>query len=117
MPHIIIEYAEVAVNEQLVDAMLQTINRAVADSGLFEVSHIKSRAYPFRAYLQAGGHDPYIHVQARIKSGRSPADKKRLGEAILTGLSELNIPVSVITVEIIDMDRESYSKWVSAGHR
>ena len=37
--------------------------------------------------------------------------EKRLGEEILSGLSTLNIPASVITVEIIDTDRDSYGKY------
>lgn len=111
MPHIIIEYAENAVSHEQVDAMLSAINRSVSDSGLFEAGHIKARAYPFRQFRHAGGQAPYIHIQARIKSGRGPADKARLGQAILAGLIELGIPVAVITAEIIDMDRASYAKW------
>ena len=38
-------------------------------------------------------------------------NKKQLGEVILKGLSALSIPASVITVEIIDMERESYGKY------
>jgi len=111
VPHIIIEYAESAVDKTQVAFMLQAIHHSVSDSGLFESSHIKTRANPFTQFTHAGGDDPYIHVQARIKSGRNAENKQRLGSEILAGLSTLNIPVTVITVEIIDMDRDSYSKW------
>lgn len=110
MPHIIVEYAEQLAGDAEVDTMLQAVHHAVADSGLFEASHIKTRAYPFREFTNAGGNAPYIHVQARIKSGRPADNKKQLGETILSGLRTLNIPASVITVEIIDMDRDSYAK-------
>ena len=111
MPHIVVEYAEQLVNYTQVDAVLQTIHRSIADSGLFKADQIKTRAYSFKKFTNAGGSDPYIHIQARIKSGRDIDNKKRLGDVILNGLSALNIPASVITVEIIDMERESYGKY------
>ena len=90
--------------------MLKAVHNSVAESGLFKANQVKTRVYPFVAFTNAGGSDPYIHIQARIKSGRDGDNKKRLGETILAGLTALNIPASVITVEIIDMERESYAK-------
>jgi 5-carboxymethyl-2-hydroxymuconate isomerase len=112
VPHIILEYAEQLADDAEVDAMLQAVHHSIADSGLFKANQIKTRAYPFRSFTNAGGSNPYIHIQARIKLGRDADNKKRLGEAILAGLSALNIPASVITVEIIDMDRDSYGKFI-----
>jgi 5-carboxymethyl-2-hydroxymuconate isomerase len=110
VPHIIIEYAEQLAGKAEIEAILQAVHNATADSGLFKANQIKTRAYPFRQFSNAGGNDPYIHIQARIKSGRDADNKKRLGEAILAGLSSLNSNASVITVEVIDMDRDSYAK-------
>lgn len=110
MPHIILEYAEQLMDDSMVDAALQAVHAAVAGSGLFDVSHIKTRAYSFRAFTHADGSEPYIHIQARIKSGRDTENRKRLGEVILSGLQPLGIPAKVMTVEIIDMDRGSYGK-------
>ena len=110
MPHIIIEYPAQWVNHSKVDAILQTIHHAIAESGLFKADQIRTRAYAFKNFTNAGGSEPFIHIQARIKSGRDVANKKQLSNVILKGLSALNIPVSVITVEIIDMERESYGK-------
>ncbi|MBT4195125.1 MAG: 5-carboxymethyl-2-hydroxymuconate Delta-isomerase [Gammaproteobacteria bacterium] len=112
MPHIIIEYADQLADDAEVVAILQAVHHAIADSGLFKANQIKTRACPFRQFTNAGGNDPYIHIQARIKSGRDADNKKRLGEVILAGLSALKINASVITVEIIDMDRDSYGKHV-----
>ena len=111
MPHIIVEYSEQSVNRAQIQAIIEAVHRSIADSGLFEESHIKTRAYPFRVFTNAGGSEPYIHIQARIKSGRDAENKKRLSEEILGGLQPLNIPASVVTVEIIDMDRDSYGKY------
>ena len=111
MPHIIVEYAEQLLNDEQLGTLLQKIHHTIADSGLFDASHIKTRAYPFRAFTHAGGNKPYIHIQARIKSGRDTDNKKRLADAILAGLKQLAIPAAVITVEVIDMDRDSYAKF------
>ncbi|MEW5754985.1 MAG: 5-carboxymethyl-2-hydroxymuconate Delta-isomerase [Pseudomonadota bacterium] len=115
MPHIIVEYTEQLADDEQIAALLQSVHSAIAESGLFESSHIKTRAYPFRHFTQAGGHEPYIHVQARIKSGRNTENKKRLSAAILDAIRRLNIPPAVITVEIIDMDRDSYAKHAPKG--
>ncbi len=110
MPHIIVEYAEQNIDDSQVEVLLKTIHNSISDSGLFKANQIRTRAYPFRLFTNAGGNDPYIHIQARIKSGRDDENKKRLGEVILSGLKDLGLDVSVITVEIIDMHRESYNK-------
>ena len=112
MPHIIVEYAEQIASDSEVNAILQAVHHAIGDSGLFKASQVRTRAYPFKNFTNAGGSDPYIHIQARIKSGRDTDNKKQLGEVILSGLKPLNIAASVVTVEIIDMDRDSYGKLV-----
>ncbi len=111
MPHIIVEYARQALNEQQVIHVLDTIHAAVVDSGLFDASHIKTRAYPFYLMTLAGGSEPYIHIQVRIKSGRDAANKKHLAEVIMSSLMLLDIDASVVTLEVIDMDRDSYTKF------
>ena len=113
MPHIIIEYSEELLADTEVHTMLNAVHGSIADSGLFKASQIKTRAYPFKEFTNAGENDPYIHIQARIKSGRDANNKKCFGEVILAGFETLNIQASVITVEVIDMDRDSYGKYVS----
>ena len=110
MPHIIVEYPESSITDQEISKMLRIIHERVASSGLFEKSHIRTRAYPFKKYTHGASDKPYLHIQARIKSGRDSNQKKILSSRILQGVTSLDLPVSVITVEIIDMDRESYSK-------
>jgi len=112
VPHIIVEYQEELAGDAEIDLLLRAIHRSISDSGLFKADQIKTRAYPFRGFTNAGGSSPYIHIQARIKLGRDADNKKRLGEVILSGLTTLHIPVAVITVEIIDMDRSSYGKYL-----
>ncbi len=112
MPHIIIEYSEELLVDAEVLSMLNAVHCSIADSGLFKANQIKTRAYPFKEFTNAGESNPYIHIQARIKSGRDADNKKHFAEVILAGFETLNIKASVITVEVIDMDRDSYGKYV-----
>jgi 5-carboxymethyl-2-hydroxymuconate isomerase len=112
VPHIIVEYAEQLLDDAEVHTMLQAVHCSIVDSGLFKENQIKTRAYSFNEFTNAGESNPYIHIQARIKVGRDADNKKRLGDAVLAGFKTLNIQASVITVEVIDMDRDSYGKYV-----
>lgn len=111
MPHIIIEYPRQVVADEQLPAILNAVHESVVASGLFESGHIKTRAYPIDFYTNAGGDKPYMHTMARIKSGRNPEQKKQLSEAILSAISGQDLSVAVITVEVIDMDRDSYTKF------
>jgi len=111
MPHIIIEYPQQIIKEEQLPDMLKAVHHAVVASGLFEAGHIKTRAYPVKFYTNAGGDNPYLHIMARIKSGRSGDQKKQLSEAILEAIRSQDYSLSVATVEVIDMDRESYAKF------
>jgi len=111
LPHIILEYPESCLSESHVNEALRSIHSCAAASDLFEKSHIRTRAYSFKQYTHGDNDKAYIHIQARIKSGRNTNEKKRLSESIQQGLIDLGLPVAVTTVEVIDMDRESYRKY------
>ena len=110
MPHIILEYSEGILKDADVSGVLMTLHRAASKSGLFDESHIKTRAYKTRHFTNAGKIDPFVHIQARIKSGRNADEKKGLSAEIINSLIPLKIKTAVLTVEIIDMDKDSYSK-------
>lgn len=52
MPHIIFEYADSLMESNKVEAALNAIHLSVAQSGLFEESHIKTRAYSFKTFAR-----------------------------------------------------------------
>lgn len=115
MPHIIVEYAEAVFNEQQLNELLVSIHHNVVASDLFDESHVKTRSYAFKHFTHAGDSTPYIHVQARIKSGRDLAQKKQLSGLILSCFKTLNLPSNtVVTVEMVDMDRDTYAKYTQA---
>jgi 5-carboxymethyl-2-hydroxymuconate isomerase len=111
MPHLIIEYPGDVVEAEQVEAMVDAVHGAVVATGLFAVSHIRVRAIPLLHYRVGGKNDPFIHVQCRIHAGRTDAQKRQLSEAVLAAVREQELPVKVITVEVVEMDRGSYAKW------
>ncbi|MBL7004214.1 MAG: hypothetical protein ISR69_09335 [Gammaproteobacteria bacterium] len=110
MPHIILEYAESLISKEQVPQILDAIHQAIAKSNIFKANQVKTRAYAFQFFTQAGKPDPYIHIQARIKSGRDADNKKQFSQVIIEALKPFQIEAAVATVEVIDMDRDSYNK-------
>ena len=113
MPHLIIEYAQTLATDEQVSALLDAVHGAALASELFPEENIKTRAIPLRFYRMGSGNDPFIHVQLRIKAGRSEAQKKALSRAVLAAINSLNWPVKVVTVEAVDMDVASYAKSIA----
>lgn len=113
MPHLIIEYATPLAEAEQVEQMLEAVHTTAVASGLFEESHIRLRAVPLAFYRSGGQEEPFIHAQLRIHSGRSAEQKRQLSEAVLTTLQALQWPARTITVEVVEMDRSSYAKYVN----
>ena len=108
MPHCVIEYSRdlKAQPSSLINAVFQgTLN-----SQLFEESHIKTRTIAFDNY-QVGAHkESFIHVTAKILSGRTLEQRSMLSESIIAALAKLDINSVTITVEVVELERESYAK-------
>lgn len=77
---------------------------------------IKSRAVKVEAFRVGTGigERGFVHVKLALLSGRSPEVKKQLSEGLLAVLQDLAPwPADVqvqLCVEIVDIDRASYSK-------
>jgi len=110
MPHVLIEFSRELADETQIEQMLDTLHLAVAASGLFESSHIKLRAQPLNHYRLGGEREPFIHVQLRIHTGRTGQQKRELSEGVLVALRRLEWPARTITVEVVEMARDSYAK-------
>lgn len=108
MPHLIIEFSHELASDERLGSMMQAVHESAFSSGLFEESHIKIRMIPIRYYLTANSRDSFLHAQLRILSGRTPEQKKMLSQAVLAAIQDQHWPVKRITVEVVDMDRDSY---------
>jgi len=111
MPHIIIEYADDVISQQGAQLLVDTVYVAVEESGMFAPLNIKVRAVPVAVYRLGISGEGFIHVQCRIHAGRAVEAKKSLTNSIIDALRDLSVDVAVMTAEVIDMDRDSYSKY------
>ena len=85
MPHITIAHSSNLESTTSVRKLVDDLHRTVADSGLFEIPTIRTRALPHNVYRIADGNpeNVFVHVIARIKAGRSVAERKKLGNTLL----------------------------------
>ena len=107
MPHCIVEYSS------CIDAkLLKAIYDGAVKSTLFAVdgSDIKVRVIPYEDYTTGNLKLDFVHVQLRILSGRNSEQKSMLSESVLSEIKLLDMSDCSVSVEVVDMDRESYSK-------
>ncbi len=100
---------------------LAALNAALLASGLFGEADIKSRAVEFPVFRvgSGAGERHFLHVRARLLSGRTPEQKKALAAALLAALRSV-CPLPAVgeiqlSVETVDMDRGTYAKAVLHG--
>ena len=114
MPHCIIEYSQELENEIDPKLMINAAHQGALASGLFEENHIKSRTVSYQHYKTGAKDLRFIHITARILSGRTLEQKADLSQNILVQfkvlLEEKGLSAISVTVEVSDMEREAYSK-------
>lgn len=114
MPHLSVEYTNDIQGIGSVSA-LQTLNQVLVASGQFEEADIKSRAIRLETFLVGTSSEPrgFVHAKLAILSGRSPEIKEAISHALLRALRTICTSSRVhvqLCVEIVDIERGSYSK-------
>ncbi|UCP09652.1 5-carboxymethyl-2-hydroxymuconate Delta-isomerase [Pseudomonas sp. MM213] len=116
MPHLHMEYTA-NLPDVNADVALIRLNNTLVASGQFAAEYdIKSRAVKVETFKvgTALAERAFVHVKLALLSGRSPQIKKQLSESLLAVVQDLcEWPAGVevqLAVEILDIDRESYSK-------
>lgn len=119
MPHCIIEYSQELTQELDIEEIMSAVFAGAVKSLLFSTTDIKVRATPF-TYFTVGNESQnsnnqqrFIHVCCKILSGRDLEQRQELSKRVLSHLNSFAIKSVSISVEIVDMERESYNKWVS----
>jgi len=112
MPHCTIEYAKPLEQQIHPDKLMSLVYQTTVESGLFEADNIKTRCLAFENYLRGDAVLDFIHVTLRILSGRSIEQKRALSEAVLSVLKELRLPAVSLTVDVREMNRDTYAKYV-----
>lgn len=116
MPHIIVEYSDnlPAFDQQ---DLLYTIHQGLIATDLVQAHDVKSRIQVNPTYLIGLGQvdQGYIHVQLRILTGRTEAQKAILQDQVLAALQQIQFTASgnltiQLSSELIEMPRALYRK-------
>ena len=109
MPHITIEYSRAIELVKTPTDLLEAVNEGALNSTLFDPSVIKIRCASFENTWIGGNKDgSFLHVRARILSGRTVEQKNMLSSSIYKELLKLELSLDDLTVEICDIDRSSH---------
>ncbi|MFH1981491.1 MAG: 5-carboxymethyl-2-hydroxymuconate Delta-isomerase [Pseudomonadota bacterium] len=112
MPHCIVEYSKELEAKVSPSELLTAVYRGALKSGLFVSDDIKTRSVSYENHTTGERVMDFIHVTAKILSGRSDALRANLSNCILAELTLIDLSSITLTVEICDMDRASYAKTV-----
>lgn len=119
MPHLTLEYTQNLHPADIGD-ILNKLNAATLASGLFEEQDIKARALalPLFRVGTANVERAFVHLKVAILSGRTPELKRTLSAGLMLVIEQA-FPLGSIetqfSVEVVDIERESYSKRLAGG--
>jgi len=85
MPHLTIEYSANLEGQSDMGALCRALHSAMMDSGLFELGavRVRARACPHFAIADLLPENTFADMILRIGTGRSEADKKTIGQALM----------------------------------
>jgi len=110
MPHCIIEYSQDLEAEVEPLTLVRSVYHGAQESGLFSDSDIKVRALAFNHFSTGNLRQDFVHVTVKILSGRNLEQRRKLTQSILAKLNNLFSKSISLTVEIAEIEKESYAK-------
>lgn len=111
MPHLIVEYSSNL--EQVVDVptVLRAVHAAALATGVFPIGGLRTRAERRDHYVIADSHpdNGFIHIQARIGTGRTPEVRQSAAEQIFAAVKVATAHVFAarplgLTFEMVEID-------------
>ncbi len=113
MPHMSIEYSANLDGSVDMAEFCAIVQRAMLETGLFELGAVRVRAFRTEAYAVADRlpQNGFIDMNLRIGKGRSAEDRKRAGEMIFAAASDhlarlFETPHFALSLEIREIDAE-----------
>ena len=120
MPHFVLEYSDNILEEVDYEDFFKRLHTLLVENGPFNLSDIKSRAIRHKQFYVADGQESnaFVHLTLSIFKGRDLSIRQAMGEKFLAFLKgefarsfeKLNCSY---TVEIKEMDKETYFKVIS----
>jgi len=113
MPHCLIEHS----NDLAPLSLLTAVYDGAKKSQLFSNADIKTRTRTlgFDDYQSGPIKAPFVHVTAKILSGRSLEQRTMLAQLILAELEKLSLTATSLTVEVLEIEKASYAKVVTSA--
>lgn len=121
MPHLIIEHSANISKSSITNLQKNIQNIMSVVEGNFDPDQCKARALSFDDYL-VGLTDQttssFIHITLKVLTGRTVQIRKNLAEKILEFSREFLLDLKLpgkrheISVDIVEMERETYQKFV-----
>ena len=112
MPHCIIDCSPEVAGQIDIDTLIDAVHQGAMESDLFPEYDIKTRALAYPHHRTGQTRDSFVHVALHLLSGRSDAQKAMLSECVLGRIEPLLPRVVSVSVEILEIHRESYRKRV-----
>ncbi len=112
MPHCIIEYSKDLEKDISPQNMIDKTYQGALNTNLFISSDIKTRTIAFDHYQTGNLKENFIHINIKILSGRTVEQRKILSNSVLDQFNDIQIQPISISVEISELEKESYSKTV-----
>lgn len=110
MPHLIVEYSANLEADLLPRALAAAVHAAALETGVFPIGGCRTRLARRDVYVIGDGHaeNRFIHVQARIGSGRPPEVRQKAAEQIFARLKAFTADVFAVqplglTLEIVEI--------------
>jgi 5-carboxymethyl-2-hydroxymuconate isomerase len=115
MPHVVIEYTKSLEFDIRDRSLMIKLHQIMIDSGLFNPDDIKTRAYVTDDFLIGNKQEngSFIHVTISILTGRTVEQRQTLSDNILKVIQEPFNYVDQITVNIDEMNRDTYRKYIN----
>lgn len=112
MPHAVIEYSENLAASFKSNDVTSVIHQTMIASNLFDPENIKTRAYAANDFLvgSIGDRGRFIHLAISILTGRTGEQRQNLSQSLLDILHKNFPDLDSLTVEVREMDRETYRK-------
>ena len=111
MPHLIVEYSANLEADFAPQALAEAIHSAALDTGVFPIGGCRTRLARRDVYVIGDGHadNRFIHVQARIGTGRSAEVRQQAAEHIFARLKAFSAEIFAraplgLTLEIVEID-------------
>jgi 5-carboxymethyl-2-hydroxymuconate isomerase len=112
MPHAVLEYSANIAPSVRTSGIVADIHRIMLDCGLFTPDSIKTRAYSTDMFHvgQLAEEGSFAHVTIALLAGRIVEQRKMLSDNMLALLKASLPHADSLTVEIREMDKDTYGK-------